>query len=57
MNVYETNPKNTPFVAKFMSKIKPDWWSYDSALASLTNPTMTSFYMGKSEEEPVGSST
>jgi len=54
MNVYETNPNNALFVAAFMSKIKPDWWSYDSALASLTNPAITSFYMGESEKEPVG---
>jgi len=54
MKVFETNTENAILVAKLMSRIKPDWWSEDSALKQITAPDITGWYMGEKENEPIG---
>jgi len=54
MNIFETNSENAILVARLMSRIKPDWWSIDSALEQVTSPDIIGWYMGESEDVPIG---
>ena len=37
MQIFELTKENAPLVAKFMAKIKPEWWDYDGAIGQLTD--------------------
>lgn len=58
MNVYKLNNGNIPTVARFMSAIRPIWWSYDGALGQLRNTESTidtvGWFAGEDETRPKG---
>ena len=54
MCIFELDINNAPIVAKMMERIKPDWWSFDSALMAITAPDIIGWYMGESFNTPMG---
>ena len=54
MQVFDLTADNAPAVAKLMARIKPDWWSFDSALEAITAPGIIGWYMGESFDTPAG---
>ena len=55
MHIFDISSGNAPFVAKMMSRIKPDWWAFDGdALRQITSTDMLGWYMGETEDTPVG---
>jgi len=54
MRIFALSSTNAPFVAEFMARIKPEWWSIEGALETITSPGIVGWYMGEREDAPVG---
>lgn len=54
MNIFQINKDNAAFVAKLMSKIKPDWWDFKDALEQITETDVIGWYMAKNQDKPIG---
>ena len=54
MQVFELTPEMAPLVAKMLARIKPEWFTTESALELITAPGIIGWYMGENIDTPIG---